>query len=108
MSGGTIRTTTGPPGQPGHCADRGKDSIQPAACPSCGAEQLAQIDETYAYARVVGIYPDGAIEWEGWTDYDPHGQVPVHDPPRFVCQACHCVCQVVGGQFMAREGETWP
>jgi len=67
-----------------------KSLIRRLTCPECAEfDTIAEIDTVCGYAGIVGILPDGSIEWGGGTDMDWDSQEPVHSPARYVCTSCH-------------------
>ena len=61
-------------------------------CPACdGDGRLAQIDLIPGYAVIAGLYEDGTIEWDGYTEVDWNMQRPEDNPPEYICMNCSSV-----------------
>ena len=70
----------------------GPRGFRPLACPACdGDGRLAQIDLIPGYAVIAGLYGDGTIEWDGYTEVDWNMQRPEDDPLQYICLSCSSV-----------------
>ena len=70
----------------------GPRGFRPLACPACdGDGRMAQIDLIPGYAVIAGLYEDGTIEWDGYTEVDWNMQRAEDNPPQYICMSCSSV-----------------
>ena len=60
----------------------------PVICPSCGGDNVAQVDVIPGYSRITAVRLDGQVEWSGDTDVQWSDQRPASQPAEYLCLSC--------------------